>query len=280
MACGDGENARDGAAMPALSPGGCRLMLLCRLALNHLQAAAADRSMLVPIRDENPTLRPPVVTVAIIAVCTVVSLYQLALSEREEEVFALGFGMIPGVLFGTRHLSAAIPAVDPWLTIVTSMFLHGGLLHLAGNMIYLWVFGNNIEDAMGHARFIVFYLLCGAAAALAQASVEPDSPIPMIGASGAISGVLGAYLVLHPHARVVVLFFYGLVTTVTLPAMAVLGWWIVVQVVNVLLAEPGQGGVAWYAHLGGFVAGMALIVFFRHSHLPLGGGARRRGPWE
>lgn len=236
--------------------------------------------MLIPIRDENPTLRVPVVTVAIIAACVVVSLYQLALSEREEQVFALGFGMIPSVLFGERQLSASIPSVDPWLTVITSMFLHGGLLHLAGNMVYLWVFGNNIEDAMGHVRFVVFYLVCGAAAALAQAYVEPDSSIPMIGASGAVSGVLGAYLVLHPHARVVVLFFYGLVTTVTLPAMAVLGWWIVVQVVNVLIAEPGQGGVAWYAHIGGFIAGMVLILFFRHSHVPLGSGARRRGPWE
>ena len=132
---------------------------------------------------------------------------------------------------------------------------------------------------MGHARFTAFYLLCGVAAALTQAWVEPDSSIPMIGASGAVSGVLGAYLVLHPHARVDVLFVYGLVTTVTLPAVAVLGWWIVVQVVNVMLAEPGQGGVAWYAHIGGFVAGMVLIVVFRQSHVPLMGGERRPGPW-
>lgn len=235
--------------------------------------------MLIPIRDENPTLRVPVITVAIIAICVVMSLAQLALSEREEHRLALGFGMIPAVLFGIRELSPAIPTVDPWLTVVTSMFLHGGLLHLAGNMVYLWVFGNNIEDAMGHVRFVLFYLLCGTVAALTQAYVEPDSSIPMIGASGAVSGVLGAYLVLHPHARVDVLFFYGLITTVRLPAMAVLGWWIVVQVVNVLISEPGQGGVAWYAHIGGFVAGMALIAFFRHSHIPLIGGARRRGPW-
>ena len=235
--------------------------------------------MLIPFRDENPTVRPPVVTVAIIAACVVVSLYQLTLSAREEQVFALGFGMIPSVLFGTRELSASIPSADPWLSVITSMFLHGGLLHLVGNMVYLWVFGNNIEDAMGHVRFIIFYLLCGAAAALTQAFVEPDSSLPMIGASGAVSGVLGAYFVLHPHARVDVLFVFGLVTTVWLPAMAVLGWWIVVQVVSVMLAEPGQGGVAWFAHIGGFVAGMALIPFFRHAHIPLIGGARRRGPW-
>ncbi len=235
--------------------------------------------MLVPFRDENPTLRPPIVTVAVVAACALVSLYQLTLSGREEEVFVLGFGMIPSVLFGVRELSASIPSVDPWVSVFTSMFLHGGLLHLAGNMIYFWVFGNNIEDAMGHARFTAFYLLCGVAAALTQAWVEPDSSIPMIGASGAVSGVLGAYLVLHPHARVDVLFVYGLVTTVTLPAVAVLGWWIVVQVVNVMLAEPGQGGVAWYAHIGGFVAGMVLIVVFRQSHVPLMGGERRPGPW-
>lgn len=236
--------------------------------------------MLLPIRDDNPTIRPSFVTVALIVVCAMVSLYQLTLTERQEQVFALGFGMIPAVLFGMRELSASIPSVDPWLSVITSMFLHGGLMHLAGNMVYLWVFGNNIEDSMGHVRFVVFYLVCGAVAALTQAFVEPDSSIPMIGASGAVSGVLGAYLVLHPHARITVLFFYGLITTVNLPAMAVLGWWIVVQVVNVLLAEPGQGGVAWYAHIGGFVAGMALISVFRRSHIPLGGGARRRGPWE
>lgn len=235
--------------------------------------------MLLPIRDDNPTIRPSFVTVALIVVCALVSLFQLTLSERQDHVFALGFGMIPSVLFGMRELSASIPTVDPWLTVITSMFLHGGLMHLAGNMVYLWVFGNNIEDSMGHVRFVIFYVVCGVAAALTQAFVEPDSSIPMIGASGAVSGVLGAYLVLHPHARVTVLFFYGLVTTVNLPAMAVLGWWIVVQVVNVLLAEPGQGGVAWYAHIGGFVAGMALIGVFKHSHIPLMGGGRQRGPW-
>lgn len=236
--------------------------------------------MLIPIRDENPTYRPPVVTIALIGVCVVVYLYQLTLNPREEQIFALGYGMIPAVLFGSRELSAAIPTVDPWMTVVTSMFLHGGLLHLAGNMVYLWVFGNNIEDAMGHARFLVFYLLSGLAAALGQAMIDPDSTIPMIGASGAVSGVLGAYLVLHPHARVVCLIVWGLVTTIDLPAMVVLGWWIVVQLVNILfLAGDEQGGVAWYAHVAGFVAGMGLIFLFRHGHVPLFGGGRRRGPW-
>lgn len=235
--------------------------------------------MLIPIKDENPTVGAPVLTVGFIAICVLVFLYQLVLPGRAGEAFVLGYGMIPAVLFGTAELAPGIPTVDPWMTVLTSMFLHGGVLHLAGNMVYLWVFGNNIEDAMGHGRFFVFYLLCGIAAALTQAYVEPTSQLPMIGASGAVSGVLGAYLVLHPHARVTTLFWYGLVTTFNLPAMAVLGWWIVVQIINVLITDSTEGGVAWYAHIGGFLAGMVLIPLFRHRHIPLWGGARRRGPW-
>jgi membrane associated rhomboid family serine protease len=238
--------------------------------------------MFIPISDDNPAFRPPIVTVAIIAICVLVYLHDLTLSGREQEIRVLGFGMIPAVLFGSSELAPGIPTLNPWLTVFTSMFMHGGFMHLAGNMVYLWVFGNNIEDTMGHARFIVFYLLCGIAAAMSQALVDPDSVIPMVGASGAISGVLGAYLVLHPHARVKVLFFYGLVTTFELPASAVLGWWIVVQVINLLMSDPSQGGVAWYAHIGGFLAGMALIFFFRQRVIqPVGWdrGGRRRGPW-
>jgi membrane associated rhomboid family serine protease len=146
-------------------------------------------------------------------------------------------------------------------------------------MIYLWVFGNNIEDEMGHVRFVVFYLLCGVAAAMSQALVEPDAAIPMVGASGAISGVLGAYMLLHPHARVTVLVVYGLITTINLPAVAVLGWWIVIQLINLFIADPGQGGVAWYAHVGGFVAGLVLVPVFRRRTARAGWNDRRRGPW-
>jgi membrane associated rhomboid family serine protease len=244
--------------------------------------------MFFPFRDDNPTVRPPIVTVATIALCVLVYLYQLGLGEQAEELLILGFGMIPAVLFGYERLPAAIPTVSPWLTILSSMFLHGGFLHLLGNMLYLWVFGNNVEDAMGHARFTVFYVVWGVAAALSQALIEPESTIPMIGASGAISGVLGAYIVLHPHARVQVLFFYGLVTVINLPASVVLGWWAAVQVISLLLAEPGQGGVAWYAHLGGFIAGAALVPFFRRRDDPppllsrghdAAPGPWRRGPW-
>jgi membrane associated rhomboid family serine protease len=176
--------------------------------------------------------------------------------------------MIPSVLFGTHHLSPAIPTVDPWLTVFTSMFLHGGFLHIAGNMLYLWVFGRAIEDALGSVRYVVFYLVCGVAAAMTQALVEPDATAPMIGASGAISGILGAYLVLFPRARVLVLFFFGLITMLNLPAKALLLWWIFMQLVSILLSSKEGGGVAWYAHIGGFVAGMVLIFLFRPRRFP------------
>ncbi|HEX9461704.1 MAG TPA: rhomboid family intramembrane serine protease [Alphaproteobacteria bacterium] len=224
--------------------------------------------MLIPLRDDNVTRRPPSATTGIIGLCTAVFLYQISLPGRGSEIVALGYGMIPSVLFGTHHLSPAIPTVAPWLTVFTSMFLHGGFLHIAGNMLYLWVFGRAVDDALGSIRFVVFYLICGVAAAMTQAFVEPDATVPMIGASGAISGILGAYLVLFPRARVLVLFFWGLITPLHLPAKVLLLWWIVVQVASILLSSRGEGGVAWYAHIGGFVAGMILIYLFRPRRFP------------
>jgi membrane associated rhomboid family serine protease len=141
-------------------------------------------------------------------------------------------------------------------------------MHLIGNMLYLWIFGNNIEDAMGHGRFIAFYVLCGLAAALAQALMEPATEIPMVGASGAISGVLGAYLLLYPHARVQVLLPLGFVMQMmSLPALLVLGFWFVLQVLSSAAATGGEGGTAWFAHLGGFIAGMVLIPFFKYRRV-------------
>ncbi|GIX21858.1 MAG: hypothetical protein KatS3mg121_0641 [Gammaproteobacteria bacterium] len=176
---------------------------------------------------------------------------------------------MPAALFGTVPPPVP-PAVDPWLTVFTSMFMHGGFMHLAGNMLYLWIFGNNVEDALGHGRFIVFYLLCGVVAAFAQALPDPASPIPMVGASGAISGVLGAYLLLYPYARVLVavpLGFY--ITTVYLPAGLVLSLWFLFQFISSLFAAGQQGGVAFRAHLGGFVAGMVLLPLFKRRGLRL-----------
>jgi membrane associated rhomboid family serine protease len=230
--------------------------------------------MLLPLRDDQISVRPPVVTVAIIAACTIVFLFQMTLAPRDQQVLALGYGLIPSVLLGTNQLSPSIPTIAPWLTVFTSMFLHGGWLHLAGNMVYLWVFGRSLEGALGHARFLVFYLICGVAAAAAQTFMEADAEIPMIGASGAISGVLGAYFLLFPRARVRVLFFYLLITVLNLPAKWLLLWWIVVQLASILLGDQEQGGVALYAHIGGFIAGMALVPFFRPWRSVV-----RRGPW-
>ena len=237
---------------------------------------------MIPLHDDNPTELRPVVTVALIAACVLVFLWQVSLGEAgyRRAVYALGF--IPAVFFGERVLPPEAVLLPPELTIVSSMFLHGGLWHLAGNMLYLWIFGNNVEDAMGHGRFVAFYLLSGLAAALSQGLVKPDSTIPMIGASGAVSGVLGAYLLLYPHARVLVLIPLGFFSQlVRVPAVLVLGLWFVIQILSSLAADPERGGVAWFAHIGGFVAGMAMIPFFKRRGVPLfhdpsrGGGGRR-----
>jgi membrane associated rhomboid family serine protease len=178
--------------------------------------------------------------------------------------------VIPATLFGDKNLPAELALVPPTMTVLTSQFLHGSWMHLIGNMLYLWIFGNNVEDAMGHARFAIFYLLCGIVAALAQALPNPDSTLPMIGASGAISGVLGAYLLLFPHARVLVLIPLGFYSRLMqLPAMAVLGFWFVLQLISSALADPSAGGVAFGAHIGGFIAGMVLLPLFKYRHVRL-----------
>src|SRR3954463_2204947 len=140
--------------------------------------------MLIPLRDDQLQLRPPAVTIALIGACTLVFLYQMGLNPRQQQVLTLGFGLIPSVLLGANDLAPSIPTVEPWLTVLTSMFLHGGVLHLVGNMIYLWVFGRSMEGALGHGRFLVFYVISGAAAAMAQTFMEPQSELPMVGASG------------------------------------------------------------------------------------------------
>jgi len=239
---------------------------------------------MIPLHDDNPTELAPIVTVATIVACAAVFLWQVTLPPGADEAAVRALGVTPAVLLGEARLSRELELVPPAATVVTSMFLHGGWMHLIGNMVYLWIFGNNIEDSMGHVRFVVFYVLCGAAAALAQTFAAPDSTIPMIGASGAIAGVLGAYLVLFPRAHVVVLIFAGVFSqTARLPALLVLGFWFVLQFVNAFVGSGGHGGgVAWWAHVGGFVAGLVLIYLFRRR----GGGPRADdgpssfgGPW-
>jgi membrane associated rhomboid family serine protease len=234
---------------------------------------------LIPLRDDNPTTIRPLLTVALIVVCALTFFWQLSLGRGQEAaVYALG--VIPAVLFDEARLVSELEWVAPALTPITSMFLHGGILHLAGNMLYLWIFGNNIEDAMGHARFIVFYLLCGVAAVFAQALPDTSSTIPMIGASGAISGVLGAYLLLYPHARVLVLIPLGFfLHTMRLKAGIVLGIWFAMQVISSLASGDGPG-VAWNAHIGGFVAGIVLLPIFKRRGVRWLQAGRSRSAWH
>ena len=186
-----------------------------------------------------------------------------------EEWFQMQYSLIPGELLGGRDLPPLI-ALPLRLTLLTSMFMHGSILHLLGNMLFLWIFGDNVEDAMGPARFLVFYLLCGLFAALAQIAVGPASTVPMLGASGAIAGVLAAYFMLYPRARVITLvplFFF--LRLVALPAVFFLGLWFLLQVISGAGSLGRSGGVAFFAHIGGFIAGLFLVFPFRHKHVPV-----------
>ena len=238
-----------------------------------------------PYKDDNPTVLTPVVTVGIIAANLAAwLLVQGAGTESTLLRSVCQLGLIPGELLGRAPLGAAIPLgrdalghllacpnpIGPphFATVLTSMFMHSGWLHILGNMWFLWVFGNNIEDSMGHARFVAFYLLCGIAAAAAQTVADPRSVVPMVGASGAISGVMGAYVLLYPRVRVHTLLPLGFfVTTVVLPAYVMLGYWFVLQLLMGALGSlsPTEGGVAVWAHVGGFLCGLVLIKLFANA---------------
>ncbi len=211
---------------------------------------------MIPLRDVIPSRTTPYVTIGLIVVNALVFLYEMTLGDPTLEEFILYFGLVP--------------AAFSWVTVLTSMFLHGGVLHFGGNMLFLWIFGDNVEDRMGHGRFVAFYLLCGAAAALAQTAMSPDSVVPMVGASGAVAGVMGAYFVLYPHSRIVTLvplfvFFH----VMEVPALVFLGLWFVLQFVSgvgsIAAATGGEpaGGIAFWAHVAGFVAGVSGVLVFR-----------------
>ena len=230
---------------------------------------------MIPLRDDNPSSSKPFVTITFVVMCVLVFLWQFTLGNVDGQRAIYAFGVIPAVLLGGQQLPPELQVVPAPATIFTSMFMHGGWMHLIGNMLYLWIFGDNVEDSMGHGRYVVFYVLCGIAAALAQAIPEPNSEIPMVGASGAISGVLGAYVLLHPHARVLVAIPFGFILhTVRLPAGLVLALWFGLQLFSNLMTQPGQGGVAFRAHIGGFIAGMLLVGIFKRRHIRLFAPAR------
>jgi membrane associated rhomboid family serine protease len=233
---------------------------------------------MLPLHDENPTHSKPVVTLALIGTNALVFVLQLTVGISLSTVL---FGLIPAHLMNQPPPPAVLEQLritpralsvnfEPaWVTLFTSMFLHGGWMHILGNMWFLWLFGNNVEDRMGKPKFLLFYLLCGLGAAAAQIATGPNSPIPMVGASGAIAGVLGGYLVLFPGSRVTCVTLIFILTTVTLPAWIVLGLWFVIEFARGLMSAGGTGGgVAYAAHVGGFLCGLALVRLFAHPAPP------------
>lgn len=222
--------------------------------------------MFIPLKDENPTSRFPYITILFIALNVLVFLFQV-LSPQGLQYYAYKMGAIPyeithlkSVTFLISESQETLSRLSPPLTLLASMFIHGSFFHLFFNMLYLWIFGNNIEDYLGPLRFILFYLLAGVGASLAHIIFHPSSRVPMIGASGAIAGVLGAYLILYPRARVLTLvFLFFFIRIIPIPAFFILGFWFIIQVLNI----GAGGGVAWFAHIGGFLVGIALIKIYR-----------------
>lgn len=217
---------------------------------------------MIPIKDLNPHRRFPIINLSLIALCSAVWLYEVSLSEEELNLFVYNYGLVPAELFSRPH------------TLITHMFLHGSWLHIIGNMWFLCVFGDNVEDRLGRIRYLIFYLLCGLGAAIIQASVSllfGGENIPMVGASGAISGVLGAYMWMFPHARILALVpIFIFFTFMEIPAAFFIGLWILIQLVNgfIMLPFMDMGGVAWFAHIGGFFVGYFFVKrFYRRARI-------------
>ncbi len=232
-----------------------------------------------PIRDDNPQILVPYATFGIIVVNVVVWVFVQGLGANPMLAGSIcQLGLIPGELLGTVAVGTQVQlgpdtwcelgGISNWPTIFTSMFMHGGWFHIIGNMWFLWIFGNNVEDAMGPMRFVIFYLLCGVAAAALQVAANVESVVPMVGASGAIGGIMGAYVLLYPRVRVHLLIFLGFfVTTIAVPAVFMLGYWFLVQVLGGFSSFGARGGVAFWAHIGGFAAGAIFVMLFRKPEM-------------
>ena len=234
---------------------------------------------MIPLKDDNPTSSKPIVTYYLIGICVLVFLIELSSSSYRTGTFFYSFGLIPSVLLGNNQLSQDLYVIPAFLTIFSSMFVHGGFMHLIGNMLYMWIFADNIEDNLGKIKFLIFYLLCGIGAAMAQVFADTSSQVPMVGASGAIGGVLGAYLINHPNARVLVLIPFGFFSQlIKIRALYVLGFWFVLQFINSALSNSQGGGVAYAAHIGGFISGIILILFFNKKKKIK--NKIIKGPWE
>ena len=217
---------------------------------------------MIPLKDDNPISSRPIVTYFLIGLCILIFLIQLNSQSYKTGQLFYSYGLIPSVLMGHDQLPMDLYAVPAYMTIFSHMFMHGGWMHLIMNMLFMWVFADNIEDNLGSRNFIIFYILCGIGAAMAHVLMDTHSQIPMIGASGAISGVLGAYIINHPKARILVLIPFFFIIIIKIRALYVLGYWFVLQFINSYTVSSQGGGVAYAAHIGGFVSGMILILFF------------------
>ena len=217
-----------------------------------------------PISDINTTKNKPIISWIILTCCILIFIYQKNLGYHFEQKTILSFGVIPSILFNIKQLPNDLAIIPSSMTLISSMFLHGGWMHLIGNMTYLYIFGDNIEDELGKFKFIIFYISCGIFAALCQALIDINSEIPMIGASGAISGILGAYLILFPKKDIKVFFwFFIFIKIFRIPAMYVIGCWIFIQFFSLNSSE--ESNIAYLAHIGGFIAGIILIFMFRKN---------------
>jgi len=234
---------------------------------------------MIPISDDNPARTPAIVNWLLIGACVLIYVWERTFG-REMNALLNVLGFVPAAAFGYAPALSTRIGVPEWATIFTSMFLHGGVLHVLGNMLYLWIFGNNVEDQMGHVRYLIFYLLCGAAAALTMGLIDPTSHLPMVGASGAISGVLAAYVLFYPRARITVVIPLGIIFyPLAISAVWVVGLWFIMQLLMAGLSSSSEPGTAWWAHVGGFAAGLVLTPILKRSDARLFGEVNR-GPWD
>ena len=228
---------------------------------------------MIPLKDDNPTSGRPIVTYFIIGLCILIFLLQLSSQSYKTGQLFYSYGLIPSVLMNKNQLPMDLYIIPSWITIFTSMFMHGGFMHLIGNMLYMWIFADNIEDDLGYIKFLVFYLLAGIGAGMTQVLIDTNSQVPMVGASGAIGGILGAYLVNYPNAKVLVLIPFGFFSQlIKIKALYVLGFWFILQFIS------SGGGVAYAAHIGGFISGIILILFFNKTIRKK--NKINKGPWS
>ena len=212
---------------------------------------------MIPLKDDNPSSGKPIITYFLIGICVLIFFMQLSTQSYKTGELFYSYGLIPSVLMGHNNLPLDLYRIPSLLSIFSSMFMHGGFMHLIGNMLYMWIFADNIEDDLGPVNFFIFYILSGVGAAMTQVLIDTHSQVPMVGASGAIGGILGAYLINYPNAKVLVLIPFGFFSQlIKIKALYVLGFWFVLQFIS------SGGGVAYAAHIGGFVSGVILILFF------------------